>query len=1077
MAKLSWVTPTGTVANLLINLPASVQLLAFDTLHTDVDLHYTVIGGELPAGIALSSNGILTGTPTFVPGLVTTLSYSFIVRVRSESGAVLDGQFTVIISNVATGDVNWVTPAGDLGTIPNGEYYSLPLVAESNSNSAITYTFVSGELPTGMYLQKNGLLQGVPTFIDSVAIDRAQSYRFTIRATNTAGVIVDRSFTLTITNVYGPVIEPTTTLLGTFFDGSFFSQQLSVATLNPSVKVDWTVEQGALPPGITLDSNGLLSGYIQPLQLVGQYGPAGFDGDTVTQGVVVEQHEYDLGPYDFNQLNQSLSYSFTIQAFDGANYDLQPYIIDVVSRANYTADSTNSINDTYLTVDSENVYIPIILNASTTLPAGRQNSYYAYKFQGFDFNGDTLSYSIASTTGTFDAGGFDPLDRNDANNGLSGSFDLVSAGNSNLPGLLLDAQTGWLYGKINPQTASIQTFSFGVQVSKVQDGITHTSIPVYFKLPVLGDVNNVIEWISPSNIGTISNGTVSEIAIEAKSIVGKQLTYRLYDSAGVPARLPQGLTLTSTGFLSGRVSFEALAIDDFTTTFDGNKTSIDRSYTFTVIAETVDGTASSLQQFTLALDIINTKPYEDLYLSAKPAFDQRQIYNSVITDPAIFPEELIYRADDPWFGINENMKMLFIPGLNSETLDQYEAAIINNHWTKRYNFDGVSTAVVLDNFYNVKYEVVYVNVVDPEEQPNGTGPASTVDLTNVIANPYVDELGGTHKIIHPNTSSNMIAQLENNIGFADQSSLPPWMTSNQLDPNNPGKFKQPLGFTKAVVLAYTVPGASKLIAYRLRNAGINFNNIEFSVDRYNVDNYYSKYFDTVTGTYIPGKETTFDALPVNNVGTIVAKVTYATTLPFDQINGRPVTYIQNNGGIDSVKFFGSGETLIFAQQEGFLNPGPYDGWVNYTNAWIGDNITTPAIEGYGSGAYDTYNVIPGYLEKIQGTSPVNQRGGIWQINIINDIVYLTFVKEIDTNQRVQITNGKSRASSIMYYNPIVTPGNTVPAYTIYQLSLNAVKIPTTFNAGTTKFFSNRDQYYTPDSQDKYLKFPQHGVFK
>ena len=106
----------------------------------------------------------------------------------------------------------------------------------------------------------------------------------------------------------------------------------------------------------------------------------------------------------------------------------------------------------------------------------------------------------------------------------------------------------------------------------------------------------------------------------------------------------------------------------------------------------------------------------------------------------------------------------------------------------------------------------------------------------------------------------------------------------------------------------------------------------------------------------------------------------------------------------------------------------------------------------------------------------NCRGGVWQINIVNSVVYLSFVQEIRFNQRVQIINGKSAASSILYYNPIFRVGQSVPEYSVFQLSLNAIITPTTFNAGTTKFFSNRDQYYTPGENDQYLKFPQSGPF-
>jgi hypothetical protein len=429
------------------------------------------------------------------------------------------------------------------------------------------------------------------------------------------------------------------------------------------------------------------------------------------------------------------------------------------------------------------------------------------------------------------------------------------------------------------------------------------------------------------------------------------------------------------------------------------------------------------------------------------------------------------------------MEMLFLPGLNSETLDLYEEAIARNHWTKKYNFGEIKSAVVLDSNYAVKYEVVYIEVVDPGElsavdsRLGRKGPPQTLDLTAVIANPYIDKNGDQYKIVYPNSTENMIGQLEENIGYSDQSSLPPWMTSNQLG-DTANTFKSPLGFTKAVVLAYTIPGASKLIAYRLKNSGINFNNIEFSVDRYEVDNFYSAYFDPTTHTYIGGRETTFDAQPKDNIGVIVARVNYAVNVPFVQVNGRTIDYINSNGGIDgrTVSALTNGLTIVFAQQENFVNAGPYDGWVSYTNAYIGDDITTPVVEGYGEGIYDTYSLVPGYLEKIQGTAATNQRGGVWKINIIGEFVYLTPLLEIEVNSRIQITDGKTYAGAVMYYAKPEIAGQTVPAYSVFQLGKNAIKTPTTFNAGTTKFFSNRDQYYVPNSQDKYLKFPQNGVF-
>lgn len=1181
MSKLSWVTPQGTVASMVIGVPTAITLLAANASNNGAVLSYRIISGELPPGITINTNGVISGTPSYTTSsdnYFVTRESAFIVRVTSSDGVALDGSFKIIAVNGINGDFNWVTPAGNLGTVPDGAFYSLQLEAYDAQGNPVSYSFISGELPGGMQLLTTGYLQGVPTLLSTITVDSSQTFKFTARATNSLGHINDRAFSITVTSVYSPIIQPYAErnfYLGSFFDGAYFTQQLNVIELNPNVVIKWSIINGTLPGGVTLSSNGLLSGYIQPLQLIGKFGPSGFDGDAVVNEGPLRQ-EYDYAPYDFNQLNQSLSYNFTVQAYDGSNYDLQTYVISVVSRSGYTADSTVLINDTYLTVDSLNVYSPAILNASIVLPTARQNSYYAFKFEGYDFQGDELTYSISNTAGTFDAyvsvadEGFDYA-----------PFDSASGADSvtnNLPGLVLDPATGWLYGKLNPQNTSYEIYTFGVQASKIREGRTYKSAPIFFTLPVLGDVNNLIQWISPANLGVIDNGAISELAVTAKSLAGRtDLTYRLYDKIGVPIRLPQGLTLLPSGNISGRVTFEATDIDQYATTFDGTKLTLDRVYNFTVVVSTSDNTAAAVQEFTLKLNIVDQVPHEELHLKAMTAHDQRKIYSSVISDPDIFANELIYRSDDPWFGANKDLSMLFVPGLTPSQLDQYQAAIVKNHYTKMYNFGEIKSAVVLDKFYNVKYEVVYIDMLDPSENASGKGAPLSIDLTEQITNPYIDAAGEEYRVVYPNSSSNMLKRLVDGIGYADQSTLPEWMTSNQPDPANPTKFKTPLGFTKAVVIAYTKPGTSKLIAYRLRNAGINFNNIEFTVDRYLVDSYYSSNFDTTTQTYITGRETTFDYLPNNNIGTLVASVNYGLTVPFSSINGKTVEAIRSLGGIDGSMNFKNGETLIFVRQENFMNPGPYDGWAAYTDAWIGNNTLTPAIEGYDSGSYDKFTVVPGFLEKTQGTifisktdssnnqlsvdrvdsltvgAPIyfqgavlggltpydgtnatiyyirsiiqepylvniggilqtaylnfitlsdntdlsnfvtltnssgsdqgmagylytNQRGGVWQINIVDSFVNLVPLTEVSVNQRVRVLNGSTYGGAILYYSNILYVGQTVPYYEVYQYTPNLSRKRTTFNGDSTKFFNYRDQYYTPNVHDKYVKFPQFGVF-
>jgi hypothetical protein len=783
----------------------------------------------------------------------------------------------------------------------------------------------------------------------------------------------------------------------------------------------------------------------------------------------------------------------------------------------------------------------------------------------------------------------------------SGNVAFAFAGNtytiptpSQLPGVGLDSRTGWIYGKVTPQSTALETYRFGILATKTRDGNLFVSNPSIFELPVLGTANNTITWTTPRDLGTINNGAISEFVIEAVDSLGSTLFYSLLDQADVSVKLPQGLKLLPNGLISGRVSFEVFTIDNSTTTFDGDALSIDKIFKFTVKTITGDTTKSATKEFIIRINIVDLKPYDNLYLRALPGLPERALYNSVISDTGIFDPALIYRAEDPWFGISTEIKMLFLYGLDPDTLANYESAMVHNHFTKSYDFGSIKTAVVLDSTFEPKYEVVYVEVKDPGLtdptliNPLGTGPGIIVNLNN--QNRYIDANGKVYdNEVFPNSSNNMRTRLIDAIGFADQSSLPDWMTSNQPDPTAANKFKTALGYTRAAVIAYTVPGAADKIAYRLRNSNLNFNDISFVVDRYQIDNYYSVNFDPATNKYITGRETTFDVTSSKTTGRLAATVSYAVSVPFNSIHGKGVDYlntqlnVDNQYGIDGVGTFKDGETLIFAKQEKFGTGDPSDGWIRHEIAYFGDNINTGGDDGYGNPniGYDSFTGVPGYLElrqksvplqtftvssitvysdtnnfvKVSSTegiaegSPViftspafpivyantstgvplpgsgtifagnafyntyyvtnvidsthinlgvgvnpplanvaavattingsvftNQRAGVWRINLVNNVVFLTFVKNINLNERVAVTSGRTYGGGILIYSGAINTNQTVPAYQTFQYNPGNENSRTTFNGDSTKFFNYRDQFYNPGTQDKYVKFPQNGVF-
>jgi hypothetical protein len=455
----------------------------------------------------------------------------------------------------------------------------------------------------------------------------------------------------------------------------------------------------------------------------------------------------------------------------------------------------------------------------------------------------------------------------------------------------------------------------------------------------------------------------------------------------------------------------------------------------------------------------NLSPYENVYIKSLPPLEHRNYFKQLIDDSNIFPNDYIYRLNDPWYGKSRDIRALILPGISPSSLSEYAAAMVRNHYNKNVYFGEIKTARTVDEFFNTKYEVIYVELVD--NQRDGQRPISQeqIDLSSLITNYFNNDPAFNY--LYPNSFNNMSNRLGGVLGFSNRGALPDWMTSPQED----GRV---IGFVPAVVLAYVKPGYAKTVKFRLERSGFNFNNIDFTADRYQLDNSLSTHFDTETNKFRSSSETTFDYIP--SVGPTVATVKFAATRSFFSVNNRTVDYINSTGGIDGLQVLRDGDTLIFAQQEDYIgNTQPYDGWIISNNSYN--------VQAFDSIGLDNYTIIPGFLEKQTGFSTVNQRAGVWTIRIDNNsVVTLEFTQEILVGQRVRVGNGETFNSSILVYDPLVQSGFSVPSYT--NLTLNNVVSTqrTTFDGNGTKFINYRDIYAAPESGDKYLKFPQIGVF-
>jgi hypothetical protein len=339
-------------------------------------------------------------------------------------------------------------------------------------------------------------------------------------------------------------------------------------------------------------------------------------------------------------------------------------------------------------------------------------------------------------------------------------------------------------------------------------------------------------------------------------------------------KLPQGLQLLPSGDIAGRVSFNTFAVDLGATTFDKElrttliqsprETTFDTQYTFTVNAYSVDGYVSVFKTFTVRVLREYNEPYENLYIKAMPPYTSRALINQLIQNSDIFKSDLIFRPQDPNFGIATSVIYNHCFGLTSSTYELYISSLIENHYWKNLVLGEIKTAQALDPVTNeVVYEVVYSAIQDDLVNNDGISVSKQVTL------PYPINAGDSTEIttVYPNSLPNMRDQVIDVVGQISNL-LPLWMLSKQAD----GRV---LGFTPAWVIAYCRPGAAGQVAYNIRTQfGQQLNLVDFEVDRYELDRLLSINWDPIadstSGAWVPAPaETTFDLVLHYEVDAVV----------------------------------------------------------------------------------------------------------------------------------------------------------------------------------------------------------------
>jgi hypothetical protein len=673
---------------------------------------------------------------------------------------------------------------------------------------------------------------------------------FCCRVTNLrTNQVADRTFSLTVTGQDAPTIINNVVELGQVFDGTYAEFQITAIDLDRE-PLTYYISSGTLPPGLSLNKNtGLISGVVEPNEILEIGSLMGWSTASA----------WDQEPWDFGSKAISKRFEFDVSVTDTKDIVSKKFSIYVVSKDSLTADNdVIQINGYYdfITADVDVKRNPVLTTISKDLGTYAHNNYFAYRFTATDFDGDYVSFSLLVAENI----GFD-----NETNGFDST--LLDLGESELPpGLTLSEETGWLYGNLTDIGAIQKEYQFGVYVYK-RDYPQYKSALVQFNLTLVGDLRYVVNWVSPEFLGNAIAGEVSELSVEATNVLGKRLIYSL--EVGSNSRLPQGLKLLDNGLIAGRASFEVTTFDQNTLTFDKNvreagafipETTVDRDYTFTVRASDLDNDIIAYKTFRIKLTSVYNRPYESLYLRAYPGFEDKELYNQLVFNSDIIPNDFVYRAGDPFFGKQRTLDMLVIAGINPSEAREYIEAMAVNHYRKKLLIGEPEIAQALDSEGNVKYEVLYLPMRD-----DGGPVAKSLDLRTKIKrnittdnlNPSVDlnyfNINTYDKVVYPNGLNAMREQIRSKLGYVDREVLPTWMRSKQENGIIPY-------WNPAVVLAYLKPGTGKQVKFLInRLFDYDIKDISFEVDRYVWDCNLSSVYNPVTDEYFNSNLTTFDS--------------------------------------------------------------------------------------------------------------------------------------------------------------------------------------------------------------------------
>jgi len=199
---------------------------------------YSFSASGLPGWANMSAGGVLSGTPP----RGSTGGTAFAVAATDAAGRASSAPFTLTVLSSNGGPT--ITTPSPLAMAGVGNYYQAALSA---TGGAPPYQWSGSGIPDGLTLSSGGLLSGTPTTAGNGTV--------TAQVTDSSGNVAFQALSLNVAPATLRIVTPSLLAIAEV-SVAYSAAFQSDGGARPFV---WT-SSGPLPPGLTLDSTGLLSG-------------------------------------------------------------------------------------------------------------------------------------------------------------------------------------------------------------------------------------------------------------------------------------------------------------------------------------------------------------------------------------------------------------------------------------------------------------------------------------------------------------------------------------------------------------------------------------------------------------------------------------------------------------------------------------------------------------------------------------------------------------------------------------------------------------------------------------------------